>query len=546
MHPVNAASAPTGMFSAVGVEDFTNFQLLSAASLVLTSFAFAFPAAVAWHTKQLWHAWMFGTMILTSVTYSYCSTEFPKHGLGLTAGCDPETTQLLLRVSNAGLYLCSLQMALLLLCPKDPKLQQERVLARLGSAASAGRTATPASLVEGAAALISKGEASQQASSVPDTAASSSEGGAPTSSSPPPSLPPQHLSLNAPADVIFCSRVIPVAAFALLNYIHAGSEWEDAQRQSVLLSSTSLAFCCTSFWLQQERRSLAPTVLLRLQYWRRLGHSRCVPSMLSIALLAMANSAESKVLHSLWQVVLASFAVGVLRNIIRDGSAASTPAAQSPPSVPLSGPPTTATAAAALVPAAASPCDDITLLDASQADFFKTQEAATADTTPAPPKTDDADALKAGQEAISAWEGSVDTKKKPRAVDGAPARATGSTALPPIWRLLMFVTCIAVTASEPSHCCCRADTLIGCHGKEIKTRLSGGVYNMHWTKYALWTPQISGITYACCKPAQSCGTFLTNSLHPRSEEWWRCNPKNTKRWDQTEKELAGLQEKFDQ
>jgi len=367
MHPVNAASAPTGVFAGVGVEDFTNFQLLSAALLVLTSFAFAFPAAVSWHTKQLWHAWMFGTMILISVTYSYCSTEFPKHGLGLTAGCDPETTTLLLRVSNAGLYLCFLQMALLLLCPMDPKRQQEGVLARLGSADSAGKTATPASLVEGAAALISKGEASQQASSVPDTAASSSEGGATTSSAPPPRLPLQHLSENVPADVMFCSRVIPVAAFALLNYIHAGSKWEDAHWQSVFLSSTLLGFCCTSFWLQHERRSLAPTVLLRLQYWRRLGHSCCVPSMLSITLLAMANSAESKLLHSLWQVAVAWFAVGVLRNISSDGSAASTPAAQSPPSAPVSVPPTTASAAAALVPAAASPCDDTTLLDASQA-----------------------------------------------------------------------------------------------------------------------------------------------------------------------------------
>jgi len=62
---------------------------------------------------------------------------------------------------------------------------------------------------------------------------------------------------------------------------------------------------------------------------------------------------------------------------------------------------------------AAPPSESPSASSDSISDFFKAPEAAAADTTQAPPKTDDADAVKAGQEAISAWEGSVETTATP-------------------------------------------------------------------------------------------------------------------------------------
>jgi len=57
----------------------------------------------------------------------------------------------------------------------------------------------------------------------------------------------------------------------------------------------------------------------------------------------------------------------------------------------------------------------------SIADFFKTTDTAATADTPAPPKTDEVDALKAGQDAVSAWEGSVDTTAAPSTTASAPS-----------------------------------------------------------------------------------------------------------------------------
>mmetsp|Transcript_26795 Transcript_26795/g.46482 ORF Transcript_26795/g.46482 Transcript_26795/m.46482 type:complete len:530 (+) Transcript_26795:137-1726(+) len=229
--------------------------------VLFTSFTFLIPAFASWRMARIWHACLFGMMAIVCASYHFCSADMPQQ-LGMHARCSPTATKLLTHAFFMWVYFTFLQMAFLVLGPEDPHMQW------------LANQATP------------NGPVSCTTHS------------------------------HAPTDAILIARVAPAIVLCLFHFAHASWDSEEVQWQSLLLNELLLLSCSIIFWMHPSRQGRAADVLIRFRYWHRLLHHGFIPAMMLFWIFCIMGFADFQALHSMWHVVVAFFAISLLRTVL--------------------------------------------------------------------------------------------------------------------------------------------------------------------------------------------------------------------------------------
>jgi len=94
---------------------------------------------------------------------------------------------------------------------------------------------------------------------------------------------------------------------------------DDFHWQMAIIIDALLLFVCSAFWMHRDRRSSMPKVLLRIRFWRRLWNHCALPSLLASFIWALMESTDSRVMHSVWHVLIASLVVSIMRVVHDSG-----------------------------------------------------------------------------------------------------------------------------------------------------------------------------------------------------------------------------------
>jgi hypothetical protein len=262
MYP-NPGSVSTGILGVVGdiseMERSVDFRSQTVL-VVITSLAFLIPAFFSWRTHRLWHSCLFGVMALVCASYHFCSADMPQQ-LGMRMKCSTTATHILSHAFFMWVYFCFLQMAFLVMGPEDPHMQWLSVQAAPGS---------------------------------------------------PSSTTPHH----APFDAVLMARIFPAVVLCLFHFLHASWDTEEIHWQSLLLNEMLLLVCSAGFWLHRSRQARAADVLIRFKYWHRLLHHGFIPAMMLFWIFCIMGFADFQALHTMWHVVVALFAVSLLRTVL--------------------------------------------------------------------------------------------------------------------------------------------------------------------------------------------------------------------------------------
>jgi len=129
--------------------------------------------------------------------------------------------------------------------------------------------------------------------------------------------PRSSLAMAPPLHAIVVSRVLPLGA--ILFFLCSFSSGDDLHWQIVILSDVLLLFGCAAFWLHRDRRASMPKVLLRMRFWRRLWNHCALPSLLFSLIWVLIESSDSQVMHAVWQVLMSSLAVSIIRVVHDSG-----------------------------------------------------------------------------------------------------------------------------------------------------------------------------------------------------------------------------------
>lgn len=129
--------------------------------------------------------------------------------------------------------------------------------------------------------------------------------------------PRSAMAMAAPMDAIVVARLAPAGAIFL--FLCFFQSWDDFHWQIVILSDVLLLLGCSAFWMHRDRRSSMPKVLLRIRFWRRLWNHCALPLLMASFIFVLMESTDSRVMHGLWHVLIASLAVSILRVVHHDG-----------------------------------------------------------------------------------------------------------------------------------------------------------------------------------------------------------------------------------
>jgi len=259
------------------MERAMNFNSETALVLV-TSLAFLIPAFASWRMARIWHAWLFGMMTVVCTSYHFCSADVAlAHGARSAARCSSTSTHFLTHAFIICVHFCFVQMAFLVIGPEDPHMQC------IGCQAG--------TLKEGVMNVFGGG--------------------------------PGRMPLHS----IIVSRVAPAAVLVAFHVLHASWGSEEIHWKSLLLNEALLLACSAAFWAHPSREGHAADVLLRFKYWHRLLHHGLIPAMMLFWIFCMMSFADFQALHSLWHVVVAVFAVSLLRTVLL-GEEVSSPSAK--------------------------------------------------------------------------------------------------------------------------------------------------------------------------------------------------------------------------
>jgi hypothetical protein len=228
--------------------------------LLIASLAFLIPALSAWRMKRIWHCYLFVIMALICTCHHLCSADTSRH-MGMHTLCAPTVTNFFSHAFSASAHFCVLQMAFLIMGPEDPHMQW----LNLQAAPSDACGETP---------------------------------------------------LHAPFDAIVTARVVPAVVLCLFHFSRALMDTEEILWQSILLNESILLVCCTSFWMHHSRIDWAADVLVRFKFWHRLLHHGFIPAMMLFWIFCLKGLADLQAFSSLWYLVVASFAVSLLRAVL--------------------------------------------------------------------------------------------------------------------------------------------------------------------------------------------------------------------------------------
>lgn len=237
-------------------------HLLPATLVVVTSAAFLIPAGVSWRASRYWHAWLFTSMSMICAVYHFCDTDMPLL-LGANETCGDSVLHMLTLLDHGWAYFSVFQVGLIVLGPEDPYLQWMDM---------------------------------------------------------DPSENPSYVTLARwpSTDVLMYARILP--AIAMCIFLACYNSWADFHWHCMLLCVLMSVICCIMFWSSMSRRHRAVEVLLRQQYWTRLYRLCCVPLTASALFFIAMEGLHSLVLHALWHIVVASFAVSVLHDVAVHGA----------------------------------------------------------------------------------------------------------------------------------------------------------------------------------------------------------------------------------
>jgi hypothetical protein len=250
-----------GVFGDLGGEMERSVDVKSQTALVLfTSLAFLIPAFTSWRMQRFWHSFLFGVMAFVCANFHFCSADMPQQ-LGLHMRCSATAKQVLSHAFFMWVYFCFLQMAFLVMGPEDPHMQW------------LGTQATPGS----------------------------------------PSCATPH---HAPLDAVIMARVVPAVVLCIFHFLHASWDTEEIHWQSLLLNELLLLVCSAAFWMHRTRQARAADVLIRYKYWHRLLHHGFIPAMMLFWIFCIMGFADFQALHTMWHVVVALFAVSLLRTVL--------------------------------------------------------------------------------------------------------------------------------------------------------------------------------------------------------------------------------------
>eukprot|EP00927_Polykrikos_kofoidii_P015114 TRINITY_DN16705_c0_g1_i1.p1 TRINITY_DN16705_c0_g1~~TRINITY_DN16705_c0_g1_i1.p1 ORF type:complete len:557 (+),score=67.36 TRINITY_DN16705_c0_g1_i1:239-1909(+) len=261
------ASARTPVVQSGGGGDNSIFQALGdspqfldvqyqAGVVLLTSLAFFFPALSAWRASWMWHAWIFAMLAVINAAYHVCDTDFLT-AFGIDVTCPPSAELVFTQAHQMWLCFSYLQMAFLILGPEDPQLH----------------------LGDKAALQGSRGVR------------------------------------EAPFDVIVVSRLTPFALLAIF-FSSDHADHNEMQWKAMVLMELLLVFGCIGFWLPRGRSAF--DVLLRFKFWQRLLNHGGLPIMIQLWICCVTAFPECRAFHCLWQVVVASFSLAMLRAVLPD------------------------------------------------------------------------------------------------------------------------------------------------------------------------------------------------------------------------------------
>lgn len=127
--------------------------------------------------------------------------------------------------------------------------------------------------------------------------------------------PGSSVAMGVPADVIALSRFFPACVLCLFCMFYPS--WADFHWQCMIICDAMLLCCCTIFWMNEDRRASVPKVLLRSRFWRRCWSHCLLPLVLSSFLFVAMESADSKMIHAMWHVILAGLAASIIRTVFR-------------------------------------------------------------------------------------------------------------------------------------------------------------------------------------------------------------------------------------
>merc|ERR1719382_1665459 len=91
-------------------------------------------------------------------------------------------------------------------------------------------------------------------------------------------------------------------------------ESSEMQGTNMLLNEVIILVANIGFWA--VRAESAPEVLLRFRYWHRLLHHGFIPAMMLFWIFCIIGFADFQALHTMWHVVVALFAVSLLRTVL--------------------------------------------------------------------------------------------------------------------------------------------------------------------------------------------------------------------------------------
>lgn len=124
------------------------------------------------------------------------------------------------------------------------------------------------------------------------------------------------MAARTPLDVIVASRIVPLIAVAVLPMLHTTAS-PTFHWQLILVCEALFLFSSTYFWTHQDRRSSAPKVLIRMQFWWRFMRYMVLPvSVLAgVSCFAKAKGFE---LPELWHASVALIGMLAVHDIWRD------------------------------------------------------------------------------------------------------------------------------------------------------------------------------------------------------------------------------------
>lgn len=111
------------------------------------------------------------------------------------------------------------------------------------------------------------------------------------------------ISARTPLDVIVTSRVVPLAVVAVLPMLHTTAS-PKFHWQLILVCEALFLFASTYFWTHQDRRSSAPKVLIRMQFWWRFMRYMVLP-VSALACVSCFAEVRGFELPALWNATVA-------------------------------------------------------------------------------------------------------------------------------------------------------------------------------------------------------------------------------------------------